>query len=455
MGELSFENTSMYRELLQIVNSDSNPVHFNWFAKIHVGSKLNYNPIKVVSIDVSQDYESKYADEIIVTIAISGGMYAVDIYPYKDMLEITLSASPIGEVSNSNDSNKSIQTERYSATLIDTGNPVIEGNNRFTPTKDALDLTGTHEVSFQLVNKAVQQMRLISVGGIYRKVLAGDVIKTILTNETKKIKVDGARLPIGVDIVPGYNTNVREHILIPQGTKLVDVPEYIHSKCGGVYAAGFNYYMQGDYWYVYPTYDLSRVAKASSVLTVINVPPHKFPSIERTYRKNGKSVVILATGEVKFRDGSEVQQLNAGNGVRFADANNFIGGFGKTVNNKTTLSRGSNNSEVTAQTRANGINNVPLSSNAINANPYLEYSKLARNNGAILAFVWENSLPSLITPGAMVKIHYLNNDVINVIEGVILKCHHFTQMKNAGILNSRYVTRSMVSVFCNLVKTGS
>ena len=452
--KMEFNTTSLMRELKIITTNPSTPVHFTWVAKILIG-KLSYSPIKVISIDFSQDFETKYADEIILTLAISGGMYAVDIYPFKDQIEILLIKNPINEISNNLNTEAGVQTEKYVATLIDIGNPVIEGNAKFTPTKDALNLTTILEVQFQLVNKALQQIRLINVGGIYRKVLAADVVKTILTNEIKKLKIDGNRTPIGVDMVPNFNTKVRDHVIIPQGTRLVDVPEYVHVKCGGIYSSGFGYYLQNDYWYIYPCYDITRVSKATNVLTIINVPPHMYPSIERTYRVNGKSIVILATGDIKYRDDSEAQQLNAGNGVRFSSADNFTTKFETTSNNKTTISRGLNNTEIIATTRVDKINNAPISSNKINANFYLEYSKLARRNGANISLVWENSLPSIITPGAMVRIMYINNNSVNIINGVILKAHHYVSMKEKGVVSTRYVTRTALFIFCNIVKTAA
>ena len=451
---LEFRTTSLYRECNNIITAPAKPVHYTYFAKIHVG-KLTYMPIKVISIDISEDYENKYSDEIIVKIAISGGMYAVDIYPFKDQLEITITKSPIGEVSNNTDSTLPVQTERYAATLLDTGSALVEGNTKYTPSKENLNLTTIHEIEFQLVNKALQQFRLVNVGGIYRNTLAIDVIRTILTNESKNIKVDGAKLPIGVDIAPGYNANKREHVIIPHGTKLVDVPEYIHVKAGGIYPAGFGYYMQDDFWYVYPCYDLARSFSNSKVLTFINVPPHMFPSIERTYRQNGSNVVIMATGTVKHKDNSESAQLNLGNGVRFADATNFMNGFSTTTDNKTTVSRGTNNTETTATTRADKLSHAPVSSNAINANPYLEYSKLAQRNGGVLTLVWENSQPNLITPGAMCRIMYIDNDNINTINGIVLAKHSYVQLKEKGVISGRYVTRTSVHIFCQIVRTGA
>jgi len=443
---MEIENSSLMREVNAIVNSPNKPVHFEWFAEIHVNN-MKYFPLKILNIDSLEDYELNYSDEIMITLAIAGGTYAKRIYPFKDKVEITLIKKPIGEVSTEIDQASGVQAERYAATVKDTGNPIVEANGANAPTEEALNLTNIFEITFQLVNKAIEQLRMVSVGGIYRNTNVEDVIKTILTVESKKIKVDNVRMPKGVDMIPASNTKVRDHVIIPHGTKLVDIPEYIHYKCGGVYSAGLGYYFKNDHWFVYPCYDVTRFNKAPYILTVINVPRNKLPEVERTYREDGKNITIIATGEVKHNDDSEVQQLNLGNGVRFADADKFMSGYSKTKNNKTVVNRGTNNSEAVSSERSNGNNNVQISSSPINSNPYVEYSKLARRQGNYLSLVWENSLPSKILPGMMVRVFYLDGEDIVDVYGVIIKAHHYTQAKGVGMTTTRYITRTAFVVF--------
>lgn len=448
---MDIEQSSLYREVEAIVTSASKPVHYAWRAEIHVNG-MTYSPLKLLSIDVSSDYDSKYADEIIVALAISGGTYAKRIYPFKEQVDITLYRQPLLEVGDSIDPERAIETERYTATLIDTGNPLLEANGLNSPSEEALNLTNIFEISFQLVNKALEQLRMISVGGKYRNATVEDVIKSVLTTESRKVAVENIRLPQGVDMVPASNVRSREHVIIPQGTKLVDVPEYVHRKCGGVYSAGLGYYLQGDFWYVYPCYDTTRFNSALQTLTVINIPTNKLPGIERTYRKDSANLVVLATGEVRFRDDSEVQQLNYGNGVRFANADNFMDGFTTTENNKTVAKRSENNSEFVSVTRKSGNNNVQLSASAINSNPFVEYSKLARRQGSLLSFIWENSLPSLIFPGMVTKVMYLEEDDIKEVFGVVLKAHHYVQTKGQGMTDGRHICRTMLSIFVQQIK---
>ena len=443
--------SSLYREINKVLTSGSNPVHFSWSAKLHANG-VDYNTLKVISVDSLEDYELNYSDEIVVTLAISGGIYAKRIYPYKDNLDITLSKRPLSESADVTDEESEIQSERYTAIIIDTGNPMVEGNSSSVGDEEALDLTNIFTISFQLVNKALEKLRLVTVGGIYRYTNVEDVIKNIMTNESKNIRIDNGRMPTGVDMVPASNKSQKDHIILPQGTKLVDVPEFIHRTVCGVYSSGLGYYYKNNHWYIYPCYDNTRFSKAKRTITIINVPRNKLPEVERTYRKDGNSIVIIATGDVNHNDDSDMQQLNYGNGVRFAEADNFLEDFSSTENNKTKVKRGKNNTELVSDTRANGKNNVPVSSVAITSNPYLEYSKLARRQGNYLSMVWENSLPTLLDPGMMAKVIYMYGDDIREVYGTLLKSHHYTSSKSKTVVNSRHITNSALVLFVEKIK---
>jgi hypothetical protein len=449
---VNIEDSSLWREVTTITQSGPKPINYTWTCQIHANG-VNYTPMKVVSVDNITDYENNYGDEIFVEISILGGMYANNIYPFKEDLEITMFRKPLLEAGDAADTDSMIQTERYRANLIDTGNPVVEANARNTPTKDALDLTNLYTVKFQLVNKALEQLRAIGSGNIYRNGDVGTIIKNLLSTDSQIVQTEGLRMPKGVNMEPGTNPTVWDHVVIPQGVPLVKIPQYIHEKCRGVYSAGLGYYYQGDYWYVYPCYDTTRWNSAPRNVTVINIPKNKLDGIERTYRKNGNNLVILATGEVRFRDDSEVQQLNHGNGSRFAIADNFMNNFAVVKNNKATVSRGSNNTEFISNARKTGLNYVKTSSNEITSNSYLEYSATARRLGSFLSFVWQNGLPSLLFPGMMVRVMYLDNDTVKTVDGVLLKVHSYSQMRGQGLTASRHMTETVVSVFVNRIQS--
>jgi hypothetical protein len=443
---MELEDSSLYREIMAVIQSGEKPVHFTYKLEFHANGKT-VGVFKIISIDWIDDYENNYATELLLEIEMASGDYTYDIYPFQDNLEATLYKYPIGEASDVTNLDRVTQTERYTAVLKNKGNPAIESNHQNQPTREALNLTGFQPMTVQLVGKAIEQMRMISVGGIYRNVTAEEVLRSVLTTESAKVQVEKALIPQGVDMVPTANLKRREHIIIEDGCRLVTLPGYIHEKCGGVYSAGMGYYYLNNHWYLFPSYDPTRFKQASSTLTIINIPENKFPNVERTYRKSGNSTILLATGRVQFRDNSTVEQLNNGNGVRFADAGKVMDGFATVKGNKATAGRGGNNSEFIAVPRDNGNNYVRNAANNITANPLVEYSRLAARDGGVFSFVWENADRTILFPGMMAKVLYLQEGVIQELDGVLLKVHGFDQMDGMGGLTRRYQSRAFLSLF--------
>ena len=148
-----------------------------------------------------------------------------------------------------------------------------------------------------------------------------------------------------------------------------------------------------------------------------------------------------------MKDTSSVNQLNVGNGVRFADANQWVGGSTVTVDNKTFMSRGDLNTEMISQKRADGLSYSPVSEARITANKFREFSKLAAQQGGIVQVAWQNSKPSLIKPGSSVRVHYFENGVVKRLDGVIHGAHDYTHLQGQGLTSKRYMTNTALSLF--------
>lgn len=445
---MEIEQSPLYPEIQSILNTGPNPVHFLWKATIHVMQRnLDFAALKVIHVDTASDYEVNFSDEMTALLSLNSGQYANQIYPFQDNLEITISKYPLTEIGDQPDPTQPVQSTRYQATVLDKGDPQIEGNGMNTSSQEALDLTSMHEVEFQLIDKSLEQLKMAGTGGIHRQAMVGDVVKAHLTRVGQSVQTDQSLKLKGVEMVPPSNQNVMNHVIIPHGIPLKDVPEWIHERAGGIYSAGLGSYLRNGIWHIYPSYDTTRFPTAKSKVTIIIVQENRFPGVERTYRQSGDNLVILATGQVKFRGDSTPQQLNKGNGLRFADASKIMEGFVKTTNNKALAARGNLNNEFLTAIRPNGLNNVQLSRNPVTANPFAETSDMTRRNGSVISCVWENSNDTLLRPDTMANVLYLANDTVQSLNGVLLKTHTYTEMSGKGMMNGRHVSRTAISVF--------
>ena len=441
--------TPLYREATSIVNNGETGSGVGWKAIIHiVGQNKTYVPLQVIAINIRCDFVKAYTDEFTCTLLIPLGKYARLIYPNRTNLEITLSKAPLRESSDDARYDAELESERYSAILIDGDKSPTVGQGRETNDEDSLDLMDMLPVSFQLTNKAMEKLRMVSVGGIFRNTTVKDTIRSLLTKQSQDIKVDNKRVLEGVDIVEPKNTSKRDHILLPQGIKIFDVCDYIQKNIG-IYNAGVGSYIRNKIWYVFPLYDTTRFNECKQTLSLLILPRNKFPQLERTYKKKGNSLTVLITSETGFKDDSGTQYLNFGNGARFADANKFMEGFNETNDNTTLVARAKNINEFKLEDRPDGVNLINVTQNKITANPYYEYSKLIGRKGGIFKAIWENSEPSLLIPGMMTRISYYDEGGVKEIYATLLGAEH-SSMRMGDFGSQKHVVNSLMHFFVNL-----
>ena len=433
-------------DIKKVMNNNSYKTQ-HWLMEIHTPDET-IEVFKVLNIDIGRDYVDNFGDELVVSAMIPGGDYSYKMYPNLDQLEATLYRFDIGQ----NNVERLLPSmanwsQRYVANVIKPPASVVEQNTRNQATERNLNLTQMLDLNIQLIPATIDQLRMMTVGGVYRNTNSIDLVKSILTYHSLNIDVSSEMMPLGVDIIEEKDIATREHYVIPHGTRVVDAPGYIHKNCGGVYNTGFSYYFQDKMWYVYPTYNTERYNLTQKTITIINIPTNRMPGSERTFLIDGNHTTILATGNTQFTDVSEPQLLNMGNGVRYADAANFMGSFVETVNNKTVASRGKNNNEYITVERSNDLNNASISNTRISSNPKYELSQLSGRDGVVISLVWENSDISTIYPGVPIKFKFLKEEKLKEVDGVVLKAHHYIQMSGKGVLANKHICTTTLALF--------
>lgn len=445
---MEFQLSPLFEEFEAIRLSGPKPVRFIYSAIIHTPTE-DYEVIKVNTIDNTRDYQKNIGDEMILEVSVPLGVYAKLIHPNRYNLDITITRTYIGEVTI--DELKEIQAEqeRLKAVLVLDGLPPIEGTEIDKLDRDTLDLSNILKISFQLFNRSLEKLRLVTLGTVLRDESNEDIIKSMLTIESLKVTVEGEPTITGTDVVEADNTEKRKQTIIPQGTKLLNLPSYLHIKNGGVYNSDIGTYLQNKIWYVYPLFNTTRLSKETRVLTVFKVPKNFSSGTERTYRVEGDALFVIATSNSVFKDDGGTGFMNEGNGVRFADAGKFLESPVTVKDNKAIFNRDKLNYGFMSGDNQDGNNNIQISNAAISSNAFIEYSKLAGRGGGIYEFVWENSKPNLLFPGMMVKIRYVDKDDLVELHGVLLYVHTFIESKEPGFVKGRYTSLSHLAIYVN------
>lgn len=434
------------REIDAIIQNPDKPPMYTWDARIYIKDKI-YEPMKVLNIDFEEKPEEKYSSNVVIRMVLPAGDYYKEILPNDKDIEISIIKYHMDLATGGVDYNKEFQEERYTATIFDKQDSSQSTSALDTVSKETLNVSNIVEVQFQLLNKALEQLRLITVGGVFRKSTVEDLLKSLITHSFSELDVEESRLPIGVDMIQADNTEMIETLVIPQGTTLVDLPDYLQNKLTGVYSSGLGHFIKGEYWYIYPKYDVKRFGDTSRTLNIIRVPANKMPMVEKSYRVSGDVLTILSTAETDKFDLSEQKQINEGSGARFAKADGFLEDFVTITDNRATVARGANVTEFTGTERPKNSSTAFLSENKITSNDYAEFSAVVKRQGNLYTFVWENSDMDLIVPAMLVTIQFISDNQIQELKGVLMAAHHSIMVRGKGAFTRSYITRSVLNIF--------
>lgn len=441
---IEFENTPLWAEVQKVFAAGPTTTNFTWEATIHT-PEGDVVPLNLASVNFLRDYSGAFGDEITISTLFGRGTFAYKILPYREKLEITLKKIPVSENGDASTVEGDVEAERFSALLVGNFTSPSLGQGREAKDEFTLNLTGVEDVHFQLQDKACEQLRVLMTGGIGRNVNVQNFVTTIITNGAREVKVNGERALKGIDFIGADNVDVKDHIVITHGTRLVDLADYVQKRVG-IYNAGIGSYIQNGYWYIYPLYDTTEFNKRAQTLTALVVPENKLSNVERTFRTEAGDVTILVTGKTGFSDDAGSNYQNFGNGVRFAQAGALMDANSNVADNKVKLARGKNNGEFV--TDDSSLKYAPVASSRITANPFSLMSLQASKRGGMFRAIWQNSDHSLIYPGMVTKVVYSEDDEMKDVYGIV---HSVTMVshKPGGITSTKYVTQCVVDVFVN------
>ncbi len=439
---MDFTKSSLWKDTQRVINNGKY-LKNKITADFYVAGEL-FKSIKVETVDISRDYHQQFADVVIIQALIGAGSYAIRFYPNLDNIECVLTFMPSGADGERQGYVDKPRVERYKAIMLNPSTRAIDLNRDREISEESLNLKELVTAQFQLINKVVDQLRGVIMGNVvFRDCKVDDILKHILTKHTKEVKnIDKEQIPIGIDMVPTNAIATREYTLVPP-IKVTELPEYLHRQCDGVYPTGIACYYQGNHWYVFPPYDVSRFNKTPNNLTVINIPAGVLRDIERSYLLDGPALTILATGDTKLSNDSDKTINQHGSGVRFANANEFMENFVDVKDNIALASRGKNVTEYSSINRPDNKHLSPVSKDRITSNNLYQMSQMALKDGALFTVTWQNAVHFQLYPGMPSRVMYLDNGLAKYIDAVLLKAHYFYYPSTGSAGNSYHCEASL------------
>lgn len=458
MSKTSIEQTPLWADIKDVMHANGKPTRFEYRAMLHT-EKEDLPVLKIDNMDLVRDYVNSIGDLVRVEFKMALGEYMVRLYPYRTNLEFTIKRILLTDDSKTLD-NAKIQTVRYKAVFLVDENPNYGGSDYEQVDTASLNNIEMVQVKLQLLNRALEPIRVKTVQGVFKQVTPKKLIHTLLAGESLKVQIDGKAAIDGIDIVEPDNTEVRKHVVFPSSTPITTIPSYLQEKMGGVYSTGIGNYLQRYakkmMWFVYPTWNTKRFDKSKdNKLIVYALPEGRYSGLDRTYLKDASILKILATGPRAYSDSADIDYMNQGSGFRMADARAFMKKPVEITADGPKARRGNLNTEVSAEARKDGLNHVPRTSSP-SSNPFKEYSKINARNIARVDVVWENADPELIYPGMPCKYIFLDNDKPITLRGTVGFVHALTQLQGEGMTGKTYMTNCTLVLLCEQkIKTRS
>lgn len=411
-----------------------------------------YRPLKLLNATFVRDYLENAADVGHIKAVFGAGQWFKILQHYRDFLEVVVVKIPRKKISNEDDPNRDIEKQVYYAVPLNRHSKNIETHYLNMKDRKGVDtFMIPEEVEFQLLDLSFEQLRGSKVGITARDTTGMDVAKFLIADQAERTMLtDGTKCIEAFDVVEPDNKEKRQHVIIPQGTPALDVPEYIQENCGGIYSNGINTYIQNKICYIYPPYDLSRLEKTTKTLTIFKLPDHQYDDAENTYRKDGDKLQIVAQSLADFNDLGKVKSKDEGQGHWHMDARRFMApgdgdnkaaetkGNELIANPKNYVYAGLNQHQAIKIQDTN--NNVaPFSPDKINANSFSEASIQSAKLGNYITMTWTNSDASLLYPCMPVKVIYAKGqEEIGELHGVLHGITTAMEMQGKGVTSDRY-----------------
>lgn len=363
------------------------------------------------SLEFKADYNNNIGDVIFLHFNIGLGDFNYDILPYKNNLEISVIKSFDGVT---------YENTTFKAVLLTNGDNYngIKSNIK----KDILNKSSLIRLSFQLVEKNIEVIRTINVDGIYRNVDVKSLLLPVIYNNVNKIKINGEPLNPLINIVEPDNKTKYDHILIPTGTMLCDLPTFIQDTSYGIYNGDIGFYIKNireslmNYrtcFFIFPLY-----SKKEDIYDSLHIyhSDHKInKGMDNSYDYKNKILKVI-TSEVEVIEKGEKDFINNGNSIVYGSMENITDYNSKVTNDKISYNKKSQVSNETYEKEDKLVRETFIG-NKSNLHKY--YSNLANKELGLYKFHWVKSNHKHLLPGMNTTVFFQIDKEIKKLQGIL------------------------------------
>ena len=386
---------------IQDIVSNTNPHKKDRSLEIILHTENKDIPIEYLKLyEVMRNYSKYVGDYIVITFNMLGGEFIEDVYPYRDNLELTvIETSPYTDEITSN--------IRYKFVMIN-NNANVYGSEYTMAQREELNRTKIIRVEGQLIDRAVEGLRMLQVEGIYRNQTIKDILLAEFKEKIDTLQLDGASLDVNIDIVEPSNTSTVSQMVLPTGVYLLDFPSYLQHSIYGVYNADIGTYVQRIddkiNIFIYPLCDPNRFDSVDKKAMVFFTNNIRYNSVDNTFKQDGGILKILAGTSLRSLDNAENDFISEGSGYIKAYPQQMINRNVMVTDDSLTFDSTANLEGTKFKERKDGADRPIYVGNEVNMYKYR--SVMTRRMMGLYQFQWHYSTADRFYPGMPVQYIY-------------------------------------------------
>ena len=395
---MSIDTSPLYPEVVKILKVPRTEVVRDYAAVIHT-EQVDINAVALKTIDVQADYVSAIGHYIYIEVLIGLGKYTKYINDYLNNLELTILIKGTTD----------IISKKYKFIPITNYTPSPEGTGLENMSETFLDTEYIVVLKGQLVERNIEAIRNMTIGGVFSHTNVTDFLKSVYKHYSDNILIETTKVVDIINIEPSDNTRTYDHITIPDGTKLTALPDMLQRKLG-IYNSGLGTYIQdytkGKTLFIYPLYNWKRRSNNPSLI-IYGLEDNHLSSTDNTYRYDGNTLHILASGDREIYDTGEQEHMRSGAGIRVYENSSIMTKPVELTDNGPRAKRESLNYESIYKDRTDNNNYAAIKNDK---NLFEAYTSINMHNGKLFNVTWLFSEPTLLYPGMSVRFIFVNKD---------------------------------------------
>jgi len=392
--------------------------------------KLDISAASINTIETLRDYNSSIGDYTLATFIMHGGDYIKDVHPYRDNLEISI---------HKLEPNKKTITKRYKLVIINnSGN--IHGSKYSLLSKEQLNKSEQFMIEGQCIELELEVIRLLYLDGVYRN----STLDKFVTTESKHIieqqKVQGTNITIDINMCKPDNTKQYDHIVIPTGTKLIDLTSFLQNTTYGIYNGGVGTYFQKyenrNMLFIFPLYDNLLFENSKKKIILYHVNNSRLDYIEKTYYTDGDIIKILTNSNMSIIDTGEDEFMDSGDTLISSDPHMILNRDSVVTNDKVVTDKNNHVTGNKFKDRRDGVNLSNYVGNT--SNIFKHKTAIIRKSMAVYQIQWNHCNIDILYPGMPVCFYYEDNvndifKLYGILQSVYSRYNELTKTTSAII----------------------